>query len=123
MTDDEFFGAAYADSPDPREIWREFKLMALPSFTALLTRRIDGTTGGYTEGMWVHGYWSIRSIVITHPRIRLTCGTEFPGVVRTIPVAPKALRTAGTFRTVCEAAASAYEGNGWVRKPHTIQGS
>lgn len=124
MTDDEFFGAAYADSPDLGEsIAREFKLVILPGFTALLTRRIGGTTGGYTEGMWVHGYPSIRSIVITHPRVRLVCGTEFPGVVRTIPVGWKAMRDAASFRTVCEAATSAYEGNGWTRRPHMIQGS
>lgn len=124
MTDDEFFEAAYADSPDLGEdIWQEFKLMALPSFTALLTRRIDGTTGGYTEGMWVHGYPSIRSIVITHPRVRLACGTEYPGVVRTIPLGWKAMRGADTFRAACEDVAAAYESNGWLRKPHTIQGS
>lgn len=126
MSEDEFLelSAEYADSPDlGDDIAQETKLMILPCFTALLTRRIDGTTGGYTEGMWVHGYPSIRSIVITHPAIRLACGTQFPGVVRTIPVGWKAMRSAGAFRAACEAATSAYEGNGWVRKPHTIQGS
>jgi hypothetical protein len=124
MTDEEFLGMAYADSPDLGErLAEEFGPMIAPAFTALLTRRIDGTTGGYTEGMWVHGYVNIASIVITHPRIRLACGTEFPGVVRTIPVGHKSLRTAETFRTTCEAHASAYERHGWSRVPHTIQGS
>jgi hypothetical protein len=73
--------------------------------------------------MWVHGYVNIASIVITHPRIRLACGTEFPGLVRTIPVGRKHQRTADGFRTFCEAATAAYEGHGWSRVPHTIQGS
>lgn len=126
MTDDEFFALSqeYADSPDlGDDIAGEFKLMSLPCFTALLTRRIDGTTGGYTEGMWVHGYPNIASIVITHPRVRLCSGVEFPGVIRTIPLSPKNLRNAETFRAACEAATAVYEGNGWTRRPHTIQGS
>lgn len=114
----------YEDSPDLGErLAEEFGTMIVPAYTALLTRRIDGTTGGYTEGMWVHGYASIASIVITHPRIRLACGAAFPGTVRTIPVGRKYLRTPEAFRATCEAAAAAYEGNGWTRRPHTIQGS
>lgn len=124
MTDEEFLGMQYEDSPDLGEqLADEVGPMIAPAFTALLTRRIDGTTGGYTEGMWVHGYVTIASIVITHPRIRLGCGIEFPGVVRTIPVGRRHLRTAEAFHATCEAAASAYEGNGWTRRPHTIQGS
>jgi hypothetical protein len=124
MTDEEFLGMVYADSPDLGEqLAEEFGPVTAPVYTALLTRRIDGTTGGYTEGMWVHGYVSIASVVITHPRIRLACGTVFPGLVRTIPVGHKHLRTADGFRAFCEAATSAYEGNGWSRTPHTIQGS
>jgi hypothetical protein len=124
MTDEEFLGMQYEDSPDLGDrLAEEFGTMTVPAFTALLTRRIDGTTGGYTEGMWVHGYVDIASIVITHPRIRLACGTVFPGTVRTIPVGSKHLRTADAFRATCEAHASAYERHGWARVPHTIQGS
>lgn len=124
MTDEEFMGMRYADSPDLGEqLADEVGPLIAPAFTALLTRRIDGTTGGYTEGMWVHGYVTIASIVITHPRVRLACGTVFPGVVRTIPVGRKHLRTADAFRATCEAAASAYERHGWSRVPHMIQGS
>jgi hypothetical protein len=124
MTDEEFLGMQYEDSPDLGErLAEDVGLGTVPAFTALLTRRIDGTTGGYAEGMWVHGYMTIASIVITHPRIRLACGAVFPGVVRTIPVGRRHLRKADAFRATCEAATSAYEGNGWTRRPHTIQGS
>ena len=124
MTDDEFLELACEGAAGlAEEIGAEFQTMIVPAFTAVLTRRIDGTTGGYTEGMWVHGYPSIRSIVITHPPVRLACGRQFPGVIRTIPVGPKAMRAADTFRTACEAATAAYEGQGWTRRPHTIQGS
>lgn len=125
MTDDEFLGLAYdyEDSPDLDErLADEVGPMIAPAFTALLVRQVDGAPG-YSEGMWVHGYPSIRSIVITHPAIRLAGGREFPGVVRSIPVGWRSMRDADAFRMACEAAAGTYERCGWKRRPHTIQGS
>jgi hypothetical protein len=124
MADDEFgalsdaWGTGELDSPD------DVEPMIVPAFTALLTRVIAGRSGEYTETMWVHGYPSAKMVTVTHMPIVIHGQQVAPGVVTSIPVGWRVMATAETFRTRCESILGTHARvGGWVRRPHTIQGS
>lgn len=110
MTDEDYLSLAYGDMfPEPEaDPWA--------GLTAAFTVALRRTFPTYAETLTVCGYPSIRQIIVTVPSIKRTAVDRgMPGVIRELPVSPRDLRTAETFRTAVEKIVSSYEREGWKR--------
>lgn len=110
----DFFGPDYDDgspSVGADMLAEEHRVEDVPALTALFHRSFPT----YTEVMWIHGYPSIRSIVVAHP----AAGGQ-AGCIRTIPVGWRDMLSAETFRAKFERVVAQVATHGWERKSHAV---
>lgn len=101
---------------DMNALIKDHRVRNVPTLTVLFTRGFPT----YTETMWVHGYASAKTIVVSYVSVQTTDGKRIPGLIRSIPIGWRDLASADTFRACFEREVESLARDGWVRKPHTV---